>query len=85
MQVVIDIVKHAVVGKFNDVRPGIYKEYMRDLCDEVRAHICQCVLEGRHRLPSTFLPADHQLHHSTANTTRTPCLANAQNGLPVIS
>ncbi|KAG1677819.1 hypothetical protein FOA52_008583 [Chlamydomonas sp. UWO 241] len=36
-EVVIDIVKHACVGKFNDVRPGIYREYMRDLCVEVSA------------------------------------------------
>ncbi len=31
-QIVIDVVKHAVLGKFNDIRPGIYREYMRDLC-----------------------------------------------------
>lgn len=30
----IDITKHAVLGKFNDIRPGIYKEYMRDLCTD---------------------------------------------------
>ena len=28
-EVVIDIFKHAVLGKFTDVRPGIYKEYMK--------------------------------------------------------
>lgn len=28
-EVVIDIVKHAVLGKFNNVRPGIYREYMK--------------------------------------------------------
>lgn len=33
-QVVIDITKHAVLGKFNDIRPGIYREYMRDLCSD---------------------------------------------------
>lgn len=33
-QIVIDITKHAVLGKFNDIRPGIYKEYMRDLCSD---------------------------------------------------
>lgn len=33
-QVVIDISKHAVLGKFNDIRPGIYREYMRDLCSD---------------------------------------------------
>ena len=26
-QVGIDVVKHAVLGKFNDVRPGIYREF----------------------------------------------------------
>lgn len=30
----IDIAKHAVLGKFNDIRPGIYREYMRDLCSD---------------------------------------------------
>ncbi|GAX78028.1 hypothetical protein CEUSTIGMA_g5470.t1 [Chlamydomonas eustigma] len=34
-EVVIDVTKHAVLGKFNDVRPGIYREYMKDLCDKV--------------------------------------------------
>ena len=28
-EVVIDIFKHACLGKFTDVRPGIYKEYMK--------------------------------------------------------
>ncbi len=26
---VIDTLKHSVLGKFNDVRPGIYREYMK--------------------------------------------------------
>ncbi|KAL4458618.1 hypothetical protein ABPG75_013483 [Micractinium tetrahymenae] len=34
-EVVIDIIKHAVLGKFNEIRPGVYREYMRDLCDRV--------------------------------------------------
>jgi hypothetical protein len=34
VQVVIDVSKHAVLGKFNDIRPGIYREYMRDLCSD---------------------------------------------------
>lgn len=34
-EVVIDIIKHAVLGKFNDLRPGIYREYMRDLCVDI--------------------------------------------------
>eukprot|EP00775_Hariotina_reticulata_P010750 gene10750-10906_t len=33
-EVIIDVSKHAVLGKFNDIRPGIYREYMRDLCSE---------------------------------------------------
>jgi hypothetical protein len=34
VQIVIDVSKHAVLGKFNDIRPGIYREYMRDLCSD---------------------------------------------------
>ncbi|KAI3435954.1 hypothetical protein D9Q98_002012 [Chlorella vulgaris] len=34
-EVVIDIIKHAVLGKFNEIRPGVYREFMRDLCDRV--------------------------------------------------
>lgn len=33
-EIVIDITKHAVLGKFNDIRPGIYREYTRDLCQD---------------------------------------------------
>lgn len=32
IEMAVDIVKHAFAGKFNDVKPGIYSEYMRDLC-----------------------------------------------------
>lgn len=28
-ETLIDILKHAVISKFNDQRPGIYKEYMK--------------------------------------------------------
>ena len=28
-EVVIDIAKHAVVGKFNEIRPGVYREFMK--------------------------------------------------------
>lgn len=31
----IDIVKHAVLGKFNDIRPGVYREFMKDVCERV--------------------------------------------------
>lgn len=34
-EVVIDIVKHAVVGKFNEIRPGMYREFTKDLCEQV--------------------------------------------------
>jgi len=34
-----DTIKHAVVGKFNLIRPGVYREYMRDLCEATaKAH-----------------------------------------------
>lgn len=32
---IIDVIKHAALCKFNDIRPGIYREYMRDMCDDV--------------------------------------------------
>jgi hypothetical protein len=38
LQIIIDIAKHAVLGKFNDIRPGIYREYMRDLCGDSMDH-----------------------------------------------
>lgn len=28
-ETLIDILKHAVISKFNDQQPGIYKEYMK--------------------------------------------------------
>ncbi|MEW5313469.1 MAG: hypothetical protein WDW38_005035 [Sanguina aurantia] len=33
-EVVIDIVKHAVLGNFNDIRPGIYREFMKEMADK---------------------------------------------------
>ena len=33
----IDVIKHAVLGKFNEVRPGMYREYMKDLSEKVSA------------------------------------------------
>ncbi|KAK9811731.1 hypothetical protein WJX72_009226 [[Myrmecia] bisecta] len=35
-EVVIDVIKHAVVGKFNQIRPGVYREFMNDLCEKVK-------------------------------------------------
>ena len=32
-----DVTKHAVLGKFNEIRPGMYREYMNDVCEKVRA------------------------------------------------
>jgi hypothetical protein len=34
-EAVIDVAKHAVLGKFNEVRPGVYREFTRDLCEAV--------------------------------------------------
>ena len=28
-EMVIDVIKHAVLGKFNEVRPGVYREFMK--------------------------------------------------------
>lgn len=32
----VDVTKHAVLGKFNEIRPGVYREYMKDVCEKVR-------------------------------------------------
>lgn len=50
-EMVIDIVKHAVLGSVNDVRPGIYREYMKDLCDKVctsQSHNLHKLLDFHH-------------------------------------
>jgi len=45
-EVAIDIAKHAVVGKFNEIRPGVYREFMKvalsfiSLCLSVC--LCRC-------------------------------------------
>lgn len=42
-EVIIDIMKHSVLGKFNDIRPGIYREYMKDVCSSLhgaQSHSC---------------------------------------------
>ena len=31
-EMVIDVVKHAVLGKFNQIRPGVYQEFMKVRC-----------------------------------------------------
>ena len=41
-EVVIDVAKHAVVGKFNEIRPGVYREFMKVIVPN-KAHIAsQC-------------------------------------------
>ncbi|CAD7697179.1 unnamed protein product [Ostreobium quekettii] len=32
-EIVVDIIKHAVLGKFSDVQPGVYREFFKDICD----------------------------------------------------
>ena len=32
LESVVDIIKHSVVVNFNSVRPGIYREYLKDIC-----------------------------------------------------
>lgn len=28
-EIAIDVLKHAVLGRFNEIRPGVYREFMR--------------------------------------------------------
>ncbi len=52
-EVAIDVAKHAVVGKFNEIRPGVYREFMKvtlsllyrhvSLSVCVRVCVCACV------------------------------------------
>ena len=41
-EVAIDVAKHAVVGKFNEIRPGVYREFMK--VTTVPNHFCQQVV-----------------------------------------
>ncbi len=34
-EIIIDVTKHAVLGKFNDIRPGVYAEFTKDLCENL--------------------------------------------------
>eukprot|EP00884_Botryococcus_braunii_P003394 jgi/Botrbrau1/13055/Bobra.0187s0017.1 len=36
-EVAIDVIKHAVISKFNDMRPGLYRELFKDVCEKARA------------------------------------------------
>lgn len=31
-EVLVDVLKHSFLGKFNEIKPGVYGEYLRDLC-----------------------------------------------------
>jgi len=54
-EVAIDVAKHAVVGKFNEIRPGVYREFMKvtlsllyrhvslSVCVRVCVRVCVCV------------------------------------------
>lgn len=46
-EVIIDVIKHAILGKLNDLRPGMYREFMRDTCEQVRK---TCMIIRRHML-----------------------------------
>ena len=35
IEAVVDVLKHAFAGKLNDVKPGLYSEYLNDLCTKV--------------------------------------------------
>lgn len=48
-EVTIDVAKHAVVGKFNEIRPGVYREFMK---------VC-------HATHLSFLQHDHGFKHLT--------------------
>ena len=34
-EIVIDVTKHSVLGKFNNIRPGVYAEFTKDLCENL--------------------------------------------------
>ena len=49
-EVCIDIIKHAVLGKFNEIRPGVYREFLKvsalplALCFAHRMARCSLIL-----------------------------------------
>ncbi|GLI64125.1 hypothetical protein VaNZ11_007302 [Volvox africanus] len=56
-EVVIDIIKHAVLGKFNEVRPGLYREFHQDLCAKALAaqsHSAPRLLNFHHLAPAAL-------------------------------
>ncbi|KAF5842436.1 eukaryotic membrane protein family-domain-containing protein [Dunaliella salina] len=57
-EVIIDILKHAMLGKFNDVRPGLYREYMKDLCDKAvsaQSHTLHKLMGFHHLAPGCLV------------------------------
>ncbi|XRA98190.1 Tapt1/CMV membrane protein receptor [Pycnococcus provasolii] len=32
-EILVDIIKHSVLGKFNQIRPGVYSEFLKDMCE----------------------------------------------------
>jgi len=36
-EIVVDIMKHAFVGKFQNLKPGVYSEYLKDMCEKTAA------------------------------------------------
>ncbi|EFJ52305.1 hypothetical protein VOLCADRAFT_86592 [Volvox carteri f. nagariensis] len=56
-EVVIDIIKHAVLGKFNEVRPGLYREFHQELCAKALAaqsHSAPRLLNFHHLAPAAL-------------------------------
>ncbi|GLC34595.1 hypothetical protein PLESTB_001244300 [Pleodorina starrii] len=56
-EVVIDVIKHAVLGKFNEVRPGLYREFHQDLCAKALAaqsHSAPRLLNFHHLAPAAL-------------------------------
>ena len=38
-EMAIDIIKHSFIGKFNDIKPIAYSEFLEDLCKQVYFHL----------------------------------------------
>lgn len=63
-EVAIDVAKHAVVGKFNEIRPGVYREFMKVIA------VCMCVcvrararvLNSQPILCPTYFVSHHAYH-----------------------
>ena len=33
-EVVVDVIKHSFLGKFQNIKPGVYSEYLKDMCEK---------------------------------------------------